>query len=78
MDSSYPISVNYPIYPILVLHLSEGILVFDTVSKILVRNDIRPLPHFHSALHVGKMQNNKKLISPPQHNPWLLILSTFS
>ena len=44
----------------LVLHLSEDILVFDTVNKILVRNTVRPLPHFHSDLHVGNMQNNKK------------------
>ena len=63
----------------LVLHLSEDILGVDTDSKILVRNNVSLLPHFHSALHVGNMQNiTKKLIEPPQHNPWLLILSTFS
>ena len=44
----------------LVLHLSEDILVFDTVSKIPVCNSVHLLPHFHSALHVGNMQNNKK------------------
>ena len=43
----------------LVLHLSEDILVVDTVCKILVRNDVSLFSHFHSALHVGNMQNNK-------------------